>query len=165
METLILVESPNKVEAITKYAAAAGVAAKVMGTKGHLLDLPPMSEGLCVDQSTWEPTSLEPKDEGAGARLARITAAIKAADRVLVASDGDREGEGIASEVWDLIPSSKARRCVFAEITPAGVQKGLQELRDIDRPLVEAFRARRILDRVFGYYATNLVFAKLRGCK
>lgn len=165
MTTLILVESPNKVESVTQYAAAAGVEAKVIGTKGHLLDLPAMSEGLCVDPDTWEPTSQEPKDEGAGARLEKIKAAIKAADRVLVATDGDREGEGIASEVWDLIPAAKAKRCVFTEITPAGVQKGLQELRDINRPLVEAFRTRRVLDRVFGYHATNLVFDKLRGTK
>jgi DNA topoisomerase-1 len=166
MADLILVESPNKVESVIKYAEAAGLASvKVLGTRGHLLDLPPMREGLCVDMTTWEPTAVVPRDDQAAARLGRIKAVIREADRVLVATDGDREGEGIASEVWDLIPRGNAFRCVFEEITPAGVRKGLQALRDIDQPLVEASKSRRLLDRVFGFYASQLTFAKLPGMK
>jgi len=58
---LIVVESPGKCEKIKKYAAAAGVAAKVVATKGHLVDLPPMQEGACVSLETFEPERLEPE--------------------------------------------------------------------------------------------------------
>lgn len=164
-EHLILVESPNKVKHIQHYAQEAGFPARVIGTVGHMLDLPPMKEGDCVDKATFEPTALVPKSDSASKILARIELAADAADLVIVACDDDREGELIAEEAWSRIPSGKAVRTVFKEITPEGVAAGLHPSafqRAPDQGRLEAAKARRTVDRLFGWHATNATFQKLR---
>jgi DNA topoisomerase-1 len=164
-ERLILVESPNKVKHVQHYAEEAGFPARVMGTVGHMLDMPPMKEGDCVDKTTFEPTALVPKSESAAKILAQIESAAANADLVIVASDDDREGELIAEEAWSRIPSGKAVRTVFKEITPEGVAAGLQPgafRKTPDHGRVEAAMARRTVDRLFGWHATQATFQKLR---
>lgn len=157
---LILVESPNKVEHVTHYAEEAGFPAKVMGTVGHMFDLPPMKEGDCVDKNTFDPTGTQAKNEGL---VNRIKAEIEKADVVIVATDDDREGEAIADEVWNMIPNGKGKRAPSREITPEGVAHSLTHLLETPRyGMVEAAKARRIVDRLFGWHATNATFQKLR---
>ena len=164
METLILVESPNKAKSVPGYCASAGLIARCLPTVGHVLDLP--ANELAVDRTTYEATSWVPKDERAEENFARLKAAILKAPLVLVASDGDREGEGIASELWPFIPAGKGRRVIFEEITPGGIAAGLKKQQpDLNWGLVEAFRARRLLDRLFGYLASDLVHQHFPGEK
>lgn len=164
METLILVESPNKAKSVPGYAASAGLTARCLPTVGHVLDLP--SNELAVDRTTYEATSWVPKDERAEENFEKLKAAILKAPLVLVASDGDREGEGIASELWPYIPAGKGRRVIFEEITPGGIAAGLKkQATDLNWGLVEAFRSRRLLDRLFGYLASDLVHKHFPGEK
>lgn len=162
---LILVESPNKVKHVTHYAEEAGFPAEVMGTVGHMLDLPPMKAGDCIDKTTFEPTELLPKSDSAARILDAIAAKAAKVDLVIVASDNDREGELIADEAWSRIPAGKGVRTVFTEITPEGVAAGLQPSafkKAPDQGRVESAKARRLVDRLFGWHATQAVFQKLR---
>ena len=160
---LIVLESPNKVKDVQKYAEALGWKVKVTATVGHLLDLPPMSEGPAIDTRTFGLEKLQPRDAAASERVARLRLAITQADRIIVATDPDREGEAIAAEVWQWIPSQKAWRATFEEITPSGVEKGLRAMRPaLNVPAVEAALTRRIIDRLAGWHGTAVVFEKLR---
>jgi DNA topoisomerase-1 len=160
---LIVIESPNKVKNVEKYAAAAGLQATVLATRGHLIDLPPMKEGACVDVARFVGERLVPRDASAADRLARIKSAISKADRVIVASDPDREGEAIAAEVWSLVPRAKAWRARFEEITAAGVAAGLRAMTpELNAGQVDAATTRRLVDRLAGWHATSVLFSKLR---
>lgn len=160
---LIILESPNKVRDIERYARAFGLDAKAIATVGHLLDLPPMAEGPAIDTSSFVLDALQPRDSAAGERVARIKKAIAQADRVIVATDPDREGEAIGAELWPWIGPGMGWRATFEEITPAGVESGLRDMRrSLDRGAVEAAHARRIIDRLAGWHGTALVFDKLR---
>ncbi len=160
---IIILESPNKVRDVERYAKACGLHAKAIATVGHLMDLPPMAEGPAVDTSTFALGAQRPRDRGAADRAARIKTAIGQADRVIVATDPDREGEAIGAEVWSWIPPGKAWRATFEEITPAGVERGLREMRQsLAVTSVEAAHARRAIDRLAGWHGTALVFDKLR---
>src|SRR6266498_3059916 len=161
---LIVLESPNKVRDVEKYAKAAGFPdCKVTATIGHLLDLPPMADGPAVDTRTFGLEKLQPRDNAAAERVSRLRTAITRADRVIVATDPDREGEAIAAEVWPWIPPGKAWRATFEEITPAGVAAGLRTMRpDLDVAAVDAAHTRRVIDRLAGWHGTDLVFQKLR---
>jgi DNA topoisomerase-1 len=162
---LIIVESPNKVADVQNYARLAGLTALVDATSGHLLDLPPMSEGPGVDLQQFLPLKpLQPRDDQAAARLRRLKARIESADRIIVATDADREGEAIAAQLWPLIPRARAWRAAFEEITAAGVKRGLGSMRPaLDDGLAKAALCRRIVDRLAGWHATDVVFAKLKG--
>jgi DNA topoisomerase-1 len=160
---LIILESPNKINDVERYARAQGLDAKVIATVGHLLDLPPMSEGPAIDTRTFALSNLQPRDSGAGERIARIRAAISQADRVIVATDPDREGEAIGAGIWDWIPRAKAWRATFEEITLTGVERGLREMRPgLALSAVEAAHTRRVIDRLAGWHGTALVFEKMR---
>ena len=160
---LIVVESPNKVRDVERYARACGFDVQVQATCGHLLDLPPMSAGPAIDTTTFSLAKQRPRDEAAAARVQRIRGAIATAERVIVATDPDREGEAIGAEVWAWIPPGKAWRATFEEITPAGVERGLRAMRPSPAiTAVEAAHARRVIDRLAGWHGTALVFDKLR---
>jgi len=168
-DVLILVESPNKCAHVQEYAEAAGLnSVQVIGTAGHLYDLPPMGKELGLIPETWEPTEWVPsgRDDADRARkqetINRIKKAAEGSNRVIVATDDDREGEGIASQVWRIVPKGKATRVIFKEITPAGVKAGLAaSASDLNWNLVAAQQARRALDRIAGHYGTKLVKQKL----
>jgi DNA topoisomerase-1 len=160
---LIVLESPNKVRDVQRYAAALGFQVKVTATVGHLLDLPPMSEGPAIDTRTFALDRLQPRDGAAAERVTRLRAAFAEAARVIVATDPDREGEAIAAEVWQWIPKHKAWRATFEEITPAGVETGLGAMRRaLNAAAVDAALTRRIIDRLAGWHGTDVVFQKLR---
>ena len=160
---LIVLESPNKVRDVERYARACGFNVQVQATSGHLLDLPPMSAGPAVDMATFDLSNQQPRDEAAAGRVQRIKAAIATADRVIVATDPDREGEAIGAEVWAWIPPGKAWRARFEEITRAGVERGLRQMRaSLAMTAVEAAHTRRVIDRLAGWHGTALVFDKVR---
>jgi DNA topoisomerase I len=122
-----------------------------------------MSEGTSIDTRTFTFSAQRPRDDAAGTRVHRVKAAIAVANRVIVATDPDREGESIAAEVWGWIAPGKAWRARFEEITLNGVRRGLEDMQPALRTTtVEAARARRVVDRLAGWHGTALVFDKLR---
>jgi DNA topoisomerase-1 len=162
MGDLIVLESPNKVSDVEKYAKKFGLDAKVVATCGHVLDLPDMAKGVAVDIDRFEPTSLAPRDSSAAQRAEKLKAAIAKAERVIVATDPDREGEAIAAQVWRWIPKGRGLRARFEEITAAGVAAGLSNMEaTLDEKAVDASMTRRLVDRLAGWHATDLVFKKL----
>lgn len=163
---LLILESPNKVKDVQRYTQELGQACVVKATCGHLLDLPPMGEGPCVDLQTFLPTKLLPRDVSSSDRVAQLKREIDRASKVIVATDPDREGEAIAAELWPWIPPGKAYRATFEEITLRGVEHGLRHMApELNRPAAEAASARRVIDRLAGWHATSVVFEKLRHLK
>ena len=163
-KTLIILESPNKVKQIKehKYLEHLGIDADVMATVGHILDLPPMKDGACVDTTTFQPI-LVPKDDQAAARMERLKTAMEAAETVIVATDPDREGEAIAAEVWQHLKPGQGHRALFHEITENGIKAGIDAMTpDLNRHAIEAAMARRVIDRLAGWHASNTLFQKLR---
>jgi DNA topoisomerase I len=161
---LIILESPNKVADVEKYARKCGLDARATATVGHLVDLPPMRDGAAVRLETFTAGQLVPRDKQAANRIARLKADIAKADRVIVATDPDREGEAIAAQVWPWIPKGRAWRAHFHEITAAGVARGLSEMKGVlNGHAVDAAVTRRMIDRLAGWHASALVFEKLPG--
>ncbi len=160
---LLILESPNKIRDVQKYTEEIGQPCVVKATYGHILDLPPMSVGVCVDLKTFSPTHLVPRDDAGREHILQLQQAIAKATKVIVATDPDREGEAIAAEIWSWIPASKACRATFEEITLRGVQRGLANISPtLNRGAADAASARRIIDRLAGWNATSVVFDKLR---
>jgi len=163
---LLILESPNKVRDVQKYAEQLGHACTVMATCGHILDLPPMNRGARIDLTTFTAAELVPRDASGEARMASLRKAISQATKVIVATDPDREGEAIAAEIWPWIPPDKAFRATFEEITLRGVDHGLRTMAPaLNTAAADAATARRVIDRLAGWHATSLVFDKLRHLK
>jgi DNA topoisomerase-1 len=158
--TLLIVESPAKAKTIQKYLGRGYV---VMASKGHVKDLPKRG-GVDVDHGFKE--TYEVIDEkGKSEVLQTIREAARKADRVMLATDPDREGEAIAwhlqEEIQNVRPDVEVRRVLFNEITKKGVKDGIDHPRDLDPYLYEAQRTRRVLDRIGGYPLSNLLWRKL----
>ncbi|MET0389604.1 MAG: type I DNA topoisomerase, partial [Polyangiales bacterium] len=158
--TLLIVESPAKSTTIQKYLGNDYV---VLASKGHIKDLPKRG-GVDVDngfKETYEVIQEKGKDE----TLRVIKENAKRVQRVLLATDPDREGEAIAwhlmEEVRKDLPDVEIRRVLFNEITKKGVVDGISKPRDLDTHLYEAQRTRRVLDRIGGYPLSNLLWRKL----
>jgi len=158
--TLLIVESPAKSTTIQKYLGKDYV---VLASKGHIKDLPKRG-GVDVDngfKETYEVIQEKGKDE----TLRVIKENAKRVQRVLLATDPDREGEAIAWHLMEEVrkdrPDVEIRRVLFNEITKKGVQEGIDHPRDLDVHLYEAQRTRRVLDRIGGYPLSNLLWRKL----
>ncbi|MGD8860282.1 MAG: type I DNA topoisomerase [Myxococcales bacterium] len=159
-DSLLIVESPAKAKTIQKYLGKDFV---VIASKGHVKDLPKRG-GVDVDNGfaeTYEVIQEKGKDEV----LRTIKENARGVNRVLLATDPDREGEAIAwhlaEEVKKDYPEKEVRRVLFNEITKKGVQEGIDHPRDLDQNLYEAQRTRRVLDRIGGYPLSNLLWRKL----
>lgn len=150
MSTLLVVESPNKIEKITK---ALGPGFRVVATCGHLRDLP--EEELGVDLRTWEPDYVIP--EGKAGAVARIRQAAREASEVLLASDADREGEAIAWHVAQLLGLKAPRRVLFRDLSAPALKEAIRSAGTLDNNLVDAQQARRVLDRLVGYQLSPLL--------
>ena len=127
---------------------------------GHIRDLPKSKLG--VDEKTFEPQYINIR--GKGDLIKSLKKAAKAAKKVFLATDPDREGEAIA---WHLahildIPEDAQNRVTFNEITKPAVQKAIKEPRTIDKNLVDAQQARRVLDRIVGYKMSPVLWKKVR---
>ncbi|MBA3282687.1 MAG: DNA topoisomerase I, partial [Acidimicrobiia bacterium] len=155
---LVIVESPAKARTIASFLGADYV---VESSVGHIRDLEPKGLGVDVDNG-FKPTYVvydTKKDV-----LRRLKAALRDADELLLATDEDREGEAIS---WHLLeelkPTVPVKRMVFHEITPAAIDHAVANWRDIDFGLVDAQEARRIVDRLFGYPVSGVLWRKVNG--
>lgn len=159
-KVLLIVESPAKAKTIKKYV---GDGYEVLASKGHIKDLPKKG-GVDIEhgfQETYELLSEKGKTDVVKA----IRNAAKKANKVLLATDPDREGEAIAYHLMEVVQQAnkdvEVQRVLFEEITKRGVKKGLEEPRDLDSNLYEAQRTRRVLDRIGGYPLSSLLWKKL----
>ena len=155
---LVIVESPAKAKTIEKYL---GTGFKVKASMGHLRDLPKSKMGVDIENG-FEPQYIPVKDKSE--LIKELKADAKSAKTVYLATDPDREGEAISWHLKELLelPDEKARRVTFNEITKRVVTESIRQPRDIDRDLVDAQQARRILDRIVGYKLSPLLWKKVK---
>lgn len=159
-KSLVIVESPAKAKTIQKYL---GKDFDVIASKGHIKDLPKKG-GVDIENGFQESYELlEEKGKAEVVKVIRDKA--KKSDRVLLATDPDREGEAIAyhlmEEVLNANEGVPTARVLFNEITKKGVTEGVANPRELDKNLYEAQRTRRVLDRIGGYPLSSLLWKKL----
>ncbi len=158
MANLVIMESPSKANTVKGYL---GSNYKVIGTVGHVRDLPKSSLGVDIDNN-FEPHYINIR--GKGDIIKEIKKEAKAANKVYIATDPDREGEAIA---WHLatvlgIPIEKTQRVMFNEITKSVVKSAIKQPRQVDMDMVNAQQARRILDRIVGYKLSPLLWKTVK---
>ena len=160
MSDLVIVESPAKARTIERYL---GPGYRVEASVGHVRDLPKKELGVDVEDG-FEPKYVTIR--GKGKVIAELKKAAKKADRVLLATDPDREGEAIAwhvaTELGDPSDTDRFQRVTFREITKSAVQEAISRPGVIDMPKVEAQQARRILDRLVGYGVSPFLWKPIR---
>ncbi len=158
---LLIVESPAKAKTIEKYLENKYT---VRASVGHVRDLPKSNKKAIDIKAGFVPTYEISK--GKAHVVAELKKLADKADEILLATDPDREGEAIAWHVSQALGLDKrkkdVKRVVFHEITKEAVTEALQHPRDIDMDLKEAQEARRVLDRLFGYDLSGLIWKKVR---
>ncbi len=155
-DKLIIVESPAKANTIKKFL---GGNVKVVASMGHIRDLPKSKIGIDV-KNNFEPEYINIR--GKGDLIKSLKKDAKTAKKVYLATDPDREGEAIAwhlAKVLD-VDNNKITRVTFNEIKKTAVQKAIKEPRQIDKNLVNAQQARRVLDRIVGYKISPVLIEK-----
>jgi len=162
---LVIVESPAKAKTINKYL---GNEFNVLASFGHVRDLP--SKNGSVDPENdfsfeWEVSNTSKK------HIKEIYDAAKTSSNIFLATDPDREGEAIAWHIVELLNKKKLtkdksiKRVVFSEITKSAVKNGIDNPRELDHSLVDAYLARRALDYLFGFSLSPVLWRKLPGAK
>lgn len=154
---LVIVESPAKAKTIEKYL---GGDFTVRASVGHIRDLPKSSKNAIDVKGGFIPQYQIVKEKQH--IIDELKKMAKKADEVILATDPDREGEAIAWHLAETIGLKKPKRIVFHEITEKAVQEALKNPRTIDEHLRAAQEARRVLDRLFGYDLSGLVWKKVR---
>lgn len=157
-KNLVIVESPSKAKTIGKFL---GSNYKVIASVGHVRDLPKSTMGIDIEND-FEPRYINIR--GKGDVIKSLKKEAKAAGKIYLATDPDREGEAIS---WHLayllgIDPEEPCRIVFNEITKTAVKNAVKNPRKIDMGLVDAQQARRVLDRVVGYSISPLLWRKVR---
>ncbi len=161
---LVIVESPAKAKTIEKYL---GKDYKVLASYGHVRDLPPKDGSVRPDEAfamDWELYGDKQR------QVKAITDAAKTADRLILATDPDREGEAISWHVRELLAKRKAlpkdvQRVTFNAITKQTVTEAMTRPRELDQDLIDAYLARRALDYLFGFTLSPVLWRKLPGAK
>ncbi len=167
---LVIVESPSKANTIAGYL---GSGYDVEASSGHIRDLPNPSE-LPADmkkgpfgrfavnvESGFEPYYVVDADKKR--KVTELKRALKEADELYLATDEDREGEAIAWHLLQVLkPKVPVKRMVFHEITKEAIQRAVQQTRELDTDLVDAQETRRILDRLYGYEVSPVLWRKVR---
>ena len=161
---LVIVESPAKAKTIEKYL---GSDYRVLASYGHVRDLPAKDGSVDPDHGfsmDWENYADKAK------QLKAITDAAKTADRLILATDPDREGEAISWHVQEVLAKRKAlprevERVTFNAITKATVTEAMKHPRGLDTDLIDAYRARRALDYLVGFTLSPVLWRKLPGAK
>ncbi|WP_443971481.1 type I DNA topoisomerase [Sphingobium sp. CR28] len=161
---LVIVESPAKAKTIEKYL---GKDFRVLASYGHVRDLPPKDGSVNPDEGfamAWENYGDKAK------QLKAITDEAKKADRLILATDPDREGEAISWHVQEVLRAKKALpkevdRVTFNAITKATVTEAMKHPRALDEDLIDAYRARRALDYLVGFTLSPVLWRKLPGAK
>jgi DNA topoisomerase I len=153
---LVIVESPAKAKTIAKFL---GDGYDVRASVGHIADLP--SKGLSVDVDNGFKPNYQLTERGSTI-IKELKAALKTASALYIATDEDREGEAIAAHLFEYLkPKVETKRMVFHEITKAAIDEAIAHPREIDYKLVDAAEARRILDRLFGYEVSPILWRKV----
>ncbi|GEO97936.1 type I DNA topoisomerase [Methylobacterium haplocladii] len=162
---VVVVESPAKAKTINKYL---GKDYEVLASFGHIRDLP--AKDGSVDPEADFAMLWELQDKGSQ-RVSEIARAIKGADKLILATDPDREGEAISWHVVEALTARKAlkgipiERVTFNAITKASVDAAMKKPRQIDQALVDAYLARRALDYLVGFNLSPVLWRKLPGAK
>jgi DNA topoisomerase-1 len=156
--TLVVVESPAKAKTIKKYL---GSGYTVKASVGHIMDLPKSKMGVDIENG-FEPAYEVIK--GKQKVVTELKAAAKNADRVLLATDPDREGEAIAWHVKQQLSRSRVltQRVLFNEITKKAIQEAILKPLELNRDVYDAQQARRVLDRLVGYQISPILWTKVR---
>ncbi len=167
---LVIVESPAKARTIAGYLGSGYV---VESSIGHVRDLPSKADEIPAEKKkeSWARLGVDVEhgfaplyvvSAGKKDQVRKLKAALADADELLLATDEDREGEAIA---WHLVqvlkPKVPIRRMVFHEITPQAIREAVDQPRDIDERLVDAQETRRILDRLYGYEVSPVLWKKV----
>lgn len=155
---LVIVESPTKAKTIGKIL---GSNYKVIASVGHLRDLPKSKMGIDIENN-FEPEYISVR--GKGDIIKQIKKEAKASDKVLLATDPDREGEAISWHISNLLKLNPTdeNRIEFHEITKETVKNSINKPRAIDMRLVDAQQARRVLDRLVGYEISPILWKKVK---
>ena len=162
---IVVVESPSKAKTINKYL---GPDYEVLASFGHIRDLPPKDGSVDPEQDfrmLWE------VDAKSNQRINDIARALKGADKLILATDPDREGEAISWHVLEVLKEKNAlkdhkiERVVFNAITKQSVSEAMKHPREIDGALVDAYRARRALDYLVGFTLSPVLWRKLPGAR
>jgi DNA topoisomerase-1 len=162
---VVIVESPAKAKTITKYL---GKGYEVYASYGHVRDLPAKDGSVDPDHDF---AMLWDVDTKSAKRLSDIAKAVKDADRIILATDPDREGEAISWHVLEVLKAKKVlgakpvQRVVFNAITKAAILEAMQNPREIDAALVDAYLARRALDYLVGFNLSPVLWRKLPGAR
>jgi len=167
---VVIVESPTKARTIEKFL---GKEYDVLASYGHIRDLPNNASEIPADvkKEKWarlgvnvdkdfEPLYIIPDDKKS--RVSDLKKAIKNADEILLATDEDREGESISWHLLEVLkPKVAPKRLVFHEITKSAIAKALESPRPLNEHLVKAQETRRVIDRLFGYSVSPLLWKKM----
>ena len=158
-KNLVIVESPAKAKTIEKFL---GSDFKVVSSNGHISDLPSNELGIDLEND-YNPKYIISKDKKD--LVKNLKKELKKVDTVWLASDEDREGEAIA---WHLsenlnLDESKTKRIVFREITEKAIKDAIKNPRKINKSLVDAQQARRVIDRLVGYKISPILWRKVKG--
>ena len=165
MKHLVIVESPAKAKTINKYL---GRDYEVLASYGHVRDLPAKDGSVRPDEDFAMIWAIDAK---AKKRLSEITRAVKESDRVILATDPDREGEAISWHVLEVLRSRNAlkdkpiERVVFNAVTKQAVLDAIANPRVVDSDLVDAYLARRALDYLVGFTLSPVLWRKLPGAR
>ena len=169
-KSLVIVESPAKARTISRFLGDSYV---VEASIGHIRDLPRSASEVPtkLKKEPWARLGVNVEEDFAPlyvvdadkkSHLARIKKLLAACDELLLATDEDREGESIAWHLIEILkPKVPVRRMVFHEITKEAIQRAIEEPREIDRHLVDAQETRRILDRLYGYEVSPVLWKKV----
>jgi len=170
-KSLVIVESPAKARTISKFL---GRDYMVEASYGHVRDLPERAEDVPEQykDQPWARNGVDPDNDfkalyvvpsGKRKQLSKLKSMLKDADELYLATDEDREGEAISWHLMEVLsPRVPVKRMVFHEITQPAIERAVREWRDLDMPLVDAQETRRILDRLYGYEVSPVLWRKVR---
>jgi DNA topoisomerase-1 len=168
---LVIVESPAKAKTIQRYL---GPGYRVEASVGHIRDLPEGSAQVPADfrDKSWARLAVDVEGDftpiyvvspAKKSKVAELRSHLKDADELLLATDEDREGEAIAWHLLEVLkPKVPVRRMVFNEITPEAISYAASHTRELDQDLVDAQETRRVIDRLYGYEVSPVLWRKIR---
>jgi DNA topoisomerase-1 len=157
MKTLVIVESPTKARTISRFL---GGDFEIIASMGHIMDLPKSQLGIDIENDFTPDYQMMADKKSI---ISQLKSAAKSADKIILATDPDREGEAIAWHIKELLGSKlNFQRIAFHEITKEAIEEALKTPRDVDSNLVDAQTARRVLDRLVGYKLSPILWRKVR---
>ena len=163
--SVVVVESPAKAKTINKYLGKDFI---VLASFGHVRDLPPKDGSVLPDEDFAMKWAIDAKSK---TRINDIAKALKASDKLILATDPDREGEAISWHVLEILKQKKllkdkpVERVVFNAITKKSILEAMENPRELDTPLVDAYLARRALDYLVGFTLSPVLWRKLPGAR